>query len=268
MGKSSRPARRQGPVNDRQAKIRAAAASTSKGPNKIVIGTVVAVLAVIAIVVGAIWQQNSKTDSIPDGGKAVPAGTSMGAGFTAYADATLKAGAPTLDVFEDFQCPACKLFEDQMGATVASLAREGKVKAVYHIKTFLDDTLGNDSSMRAGIGALCAADAGKFEAFHDATYAGQPATEGEGWTDAQLHAFAQGAGITGTALTTWDECTKAKKYQNYLSDLEEATFKAGVKSTPTLKLNGTVLDLNTLVDSTGKAYDPAKLTAAITAATK
>ena len=142
MGKSSRPARRQGPVNDRQAKIQAAAASTSKGPNKIVIGTVVAVLAVIAIVVGAIWQQNSKTDSITDGGKAVPAGTSMGAGFTAYADATLKAGAPTLDVFEDFQCPACKLFEDQMGATVASLAREGKVKAVYHIKTFLDDTLG------------------------------------------------------------------------------------------------------------------------------
>ena len=68
MGKSSRPARRQGPVNDRQAKIQAAAASTSKGPNKIVIGTVVAVLAVIAIVVGAIWQQNSKTDSITDGG--------------------------------------------------------------------------------------------------------------------------------------------------------------------------------------------------------
>ena len=114
------------------------------------------------ILVGAIWQQNSKTDSITDGGKAVPAGTSMGAGFTAYADATLKAGAPTLDVFEDFQCPACKLFEDQMGATVASLAREGKVKAVYHIKTFLDDTLGNDSSS-SGSGLSSGSGSGLFD---------------------------------------------------------------------------------------------------------
>ncbi len=267
MGKSSRPQRNQAVGSDRQAKIQAAAAQTKGGANKIVIATVVAVLAIVAVVAGVIIQQRSKTEGITAGGKAVPAGATMGQGLPAFAGVTAAAGAPTLDIFEDFQCPACKLFEDPMGPKIKELAEAGKVKVVYHLKTFLDDNLGNDASMRAGIGALCAADAGAFEEFHDGVYAAQPAKEGDGWTDAQLRSIAESAGITGAALTTWDECTKAKKYEGYLTAVEEQSAKDGVTSTPTIKLNGTKVDLSSLVDGTGKAYDPAKLVEAITKAT-
>ena len=45
-----------------------------------------------------------------------------------------KAGVekPVLDIFEDFQCPACKALEETSGATIKNLAAEGKAKVVYH----------------------------------------------------------------------------------------------------------------------------------------
>lgn len=263
MGKKSRPA----PANTRQAKIQAVGTERPAGANKIVIATVVAVLAIVGVVAGVIWSQQAATDKITGGGTAVPAGSSMGAGYPAFASVTPAAGAPTLDIYEDFQCPACKIFEDAMGQSIEKLASEGKVKVVYHIKTFLDDNLRNDSSMRAGIGALCAADAGKFQEYHDAVYAGQPTKEGDGWTDAQLRSFAEGVGVSGDALTTWDACAKAKKYESYLTALEDSSAKAGVTGTPTLKLNGKNVELASLTNATKKAYDPAALEAAITAAT-
>ncbi len=57
-------------------------------------------------------------------------------------------------------------------------AQQGKVKLVYHVKNFLDDNLGNDSSTRAGNAAFCAADAGKFQEFHNQVFANQPAHGG------------------------------------------------------------------------------------------
>mgnify|MGYP003382638713 CR=1 FL=1 len=267
MGKSSRPPRNPQAGTDRKAKIEVVAAQGRGGVNKIIVATVVAVVAIIAVVTGVILNQRSATDAITAGGKAVPAGTTMGQGLPAFTDATVVTGAPTLEVFEDFQCPACKIFEDAMGETIAKLGTEGKVKVVYHIKTFLDDNLRNDSSMRSGIGALCAADAGKFQPYHDAVYANQPAKEGDGWSDAQLRSFAEGAGISGAALTTWDACVKAKKYENYLTAVEEQSGKDGVTRTPTLRLNGKDVELKALVAADGKSYDPAKLTEAITAAT-
>ena len=46
------------------------------------------------------------------------------------------------------------------------------------MKNFLDDNLRNDSSTRAGNAAFCAADAGKFQEFHDAVFPNQPAQRG------------------------------------------------------------------------------------------
>ena len=48
--------------------------------------------------------------------------------------------------------------------------------------------------------------------YHDAVYAGQPAKEGQGYTDAQLEAFAKTAGITGSALGTWQQCVKSGQH--------------------------------------------------------
>ncbi len=246
----------------RQAKIQAAQKASGGGANKIVVATVVVVVAIVAVVAGVIWMETSKKNDITGGGNAVPAGVAaLGAGYPAYQDVTLAPGAPTLDVYEDFQCPACKSFEDQLGSTVEGLASEGKVKLVYHVKNFLDDNLRNDSSTKAGNAAFCAADAGKFQEFHDQVYANQPAQEGTGFPDAQLRSFAEAAGISGSALDTWQQCYDAGKYVDYVNSVETKSFEDGVKGTPTLRLDGTDLDL-------GQVGTPELLTKAIEDATK
>jgi protein-disulfide isomerase len=229
------------PKGSRQAKIEAASKNTGRGANTIVVAAVVVIVAIIAVVAGVIWMGRSGSDAAA--GDAVPAGSAMGEGYRAFSDVTLKPGAPTVDVFEDFQCPACAQFEQILGPTVKELATTGAISLNYHVKTFLDDNLGNDASMRAGNGAFCAAREGKFQQFHDLVYANQPAQEGQGWTDAQLKGFAQQAGITGEALTRWEKCTADGSYTTYLQSVEEASFKAGVRGTPTVKINGTEVPL-------------------------
>lgn len=269
MAKKTNTSPRPGAANDRQAKIQAAAKSGGGGANKIIVAAVVAVLAIVGVVGYVVWSQVSSEKAITGGGNALPAGASaLGSGYPAFQDVTAKPNAPTMDVFEDFQCPACRAFEGAFGSTLESAAKAGDVKVVYHIKNFLDGNLRNDSSTRAGNAAFCAADAGKFQDFHDVIYKNQPAQEGTGWTNAQLKDLAQQAGVTGDALTTWGKCFDLNKYVDYIRSVEDKSTKDGVTGTPTIWLNGQVLDLAKLTDSTGKKYDPAKLTAAIAAATK
>ena len=251
------------PASARQAKIQAAASSAGGGgANKIVVAAVVVIVAIIAVVGGVIWVQQSEKDAVTGGGNALPVGVAaLGAGFPAFADATLAAGAPTLDVYEDLQCPACAQFESIMGPTIEDLGSQGKAKVVYHVKNFLDDNLGNDSSTRAANAAFCAADAGKFQEFHNQVFANQPAQEGDGFTDAQLTSFAESVGISGEALTTWQACVDAGKYVDYVNSVETQSFEDGVRGTPTIRINGEIVELQAI-------GTPELLTQAIQNATK
>jgi protein-disulfide isomerase len=230
-------------ATDRQAKIQAAQKQSGGGANKIVVATVVVVVAIVAVVAGVIWMEQSRQNEVTGGGNALPPGVSeLGAGYPAYQDVTADPGAPTLEVYEDFQCPACASFEAALGSTIEDLAASGKITLVYHVKNFLDDNLRNDSSTMAGNAAFCASDAGRFQEFHDQVYANQP-TEGEGFTDAELKGFAESAGITGDALDTWETCYQAGKYTDYVNSVEQASFEDGVRGTPTVRINGEDIEL-------------------------
>jgi protein-disulfide isomerase len=246
----------------RQAKIEAARGSSGGGANKIVVAAAVVVVAIIAVVGGVIWVQQSTKDAVAGGGNALPTGvTALGAGYPAYADVTPAGGAPTVDVYEDFQCPACAQFESILGPTLQNLGEAGQAKVVYHVKNFLDDNLGNDSSTRAGNAAFCASDAGRFQEFHNQVFANQPAKEGAGYTDETLKGFAQAAGISGAALTTWQKCLDAGKYVDYVNSVEHQSFSDGVRGTPTIRINGSDVELQSI-------GTPELLTQAIQNATK
>lgn len=227
--------------SQRQAKIAAAAPKESR--LKPLLVTLVSVIAVVAVV-GAVWMGARGDDTQnASAGRTYPAGaTGEGGGIVVNAD-KVKPGAPTLDIYEDFQCPACKGAEDQLGPTIDKMSEAGEVKVVYHTKNFLDDQLNNDSSTRAALGAACAADAGKFEAYHDLVFKNQPQQEGTGFTDAQLQQFAEGAGIAGSALDTWKKCYSDEQYTGYVNNVEETSARAGVTATPTFHVNGTKFDL-------------------------
>ncbi|HYH73599.1 MAG TPA: thioredoxin domain-containing protein [Nocardioides sp.] len=232
-------------ASDRQAKIQAAQKSQGSGANKIVVATVVVVVAIIAVVGGVVWSQSQK-EAATGTSTAVPAGASMGKGYPAFAGVTAAAGAPTVDLYEDFQCPVCGQFEAALGSTFQDLASQGKVKLNYHVLNFLDDKTGAKNSTPAANGAFCAAADGKFQEFHDAAFADQVA-EGEDVTDDKLAAWAGTAGITGDALTTWQKCVADGTYTRYVTSVNEAAFKVpGFQGTPTVMINGEMVDLGTI----------------------
>jgi len=236
-----------------------AAATPKKGPNPVVIGAVVAAVVIVGVVVAILIGNNSK--SVSAGSSAQPAGVTGGEGGGIVANvATAKSNAPTLDLYEDFQCPACGDLEKKIGATMTSMAKAGEIKLVVHILSFLDGNLKNDSSTRSANAAACAADAGKFLEYHGAVFAGMPTQEGVGYPDAQLTEFASTAGITGGALSTWQKCTSSGQHAQYVTSVQEASGRAGVSGTPTVKLNGQ--------DVTRNVQTPEALVAAVKTATK
>ncbi len=233
------------PASARQAKIQAASGSSGGGANKIVVATVVAVVAIIAIVGGVIWSQSQK-QAATGTSTAVPAGAAMGKGYPAFATASPAAGVPTVDLYEDFQCPICAQFEAALGSTFQDLAAQGKLKLNYHVLNFLDDKTGAKNSTPAANGAFCAAGQGKFQEFHNAVFASQVA-EGQDVTDAELGAWATTAGITGDSLATWKKCVADDTYTKYVTSVNEAAFKIpNFQGTPTVEINGKTVDLNTI----------------------
>jgi len=222
-----------------------AKATPKSGPNVVVIGAVVGLVLILAVVVAIVIGNNGKS-SPSASGNVVPVGVVGGTGGGILVDpAAANANVPTLDLYVDFQCPVCGQFEKTFGATLTSLAKAAQVKYVVHLMSFIDDKVGNDSSKRAANAAACAADAGKFGEYHSAVFAGQPAKEGDGYTNALLTEFAKTAGITGPALTTWQKCADSGEHSQYVADVADTSGRAGINQTPTVKLNGKDVTLST-----------------------
>ncbi|ACV06323.1 thioredoxin domain-containing protein [Kytococcus sedentarius] len=175
--------------------------------------------------------------AVPQGMPEKPAGVTVG-----------EAGGPELIIFEDFQCPACKSFEDLLGDDIATMIDDGKAQVTYFPKTFLDGNLGTDHSERAASAAFCASDGGKFREYHDALFANHPEREGDGWTDEQLKGFGKDAGLEGDALATFEKCVADGTYREYAKASEARSSEMGVMSTPTVYLNGQRMELTNAED--------------------
>ena len=58
-------------------------------------------------------------------------------------------GPVDVTLWEDFQCPNCKDFEAENGAMLDHLVTDGDITLTIHPLSFLDSSLGNDSSVQA-----------------------------------------------------------------------------------------------------------------------
>lgn len=222
---------------------------------------VVGLLAAIPLYAGL--NQGPNTDAnaaLPTGVTSDTYGVKIGPAWT---DANAES-IPMLQIWEDFQCPACAKMEMQSGIAIVDLAKQGKIRLEYRPTIFLDQNLKNDnlaagnpdSSLAASMAFGCAVDAGKGQEFHTSVFINQPATEGEGFSSDKLSSIAETVGIEGDALTTFNECLSSKKYESWVNNSYDAFSKEGVTSTPTAFLNGKELTGEVL-------FDPAALTAAI-----
>lgn len=268
MGKNSESAKAARKAAQ-EARAQAQAQERARDRRIRLIGGVVVVLVMGALLVPAIRKSTAPTTNpnaaLPKGVASDTFGMRVGPAWTAANADSI----PKLELWEDFQCPACNEFEKSAGAKLEELVNAGKVRLEWRPTLFLDDNLsdkntaaGNpNSSLRATIAFGCAADQGAAQAYHKALFAAQPTTEGQGYSAADLTAVAQSAGLTGEKLTKFIECSTNRVYEDWAKNSFEQFTKNGVTSTPTGILNGTELPSDTLVD-------PAALEKAITDATK
>jgi protein-disulfide isomerase len=260
-------------MRERAAQARAESAAAQKKRDRMI--AIIGASAIIAVVaaIGVYYvSRPSKPTCIPgtsiceDRSAALPATASATTyGVPAF---PVKANVPTVEVYEDFQCPICGEFEPQNGKRLVQWAKEGRINLVWRPATFLDSNLakdnaknGNpDSSVRATSAFGCAVDAGKGTEYHTAIFAVQPKAEGVGYSDATLVALGAQAGITGPAKVTFDSCVAAGTYRQWAQNSYTQFVKNGMTGTPSVAINGKVQDntvylLNeagTGVDTTGK----------------
>lgn len=158
-----------------------------------------------------------------------------------------KPDAVKVELFADYQCPACAAFERTYGSVLDQMAESGEIELENRTMTFLDTNLRNDSSTRAANAAACADQAGHYFEYHNAVFSHQPTQEGSGYTDDNLTKdFTQQAGITGAALDEFNACYRDKRYSGFVSKVDDEAGRAGVTSTPTVRVNGKDFDRNKL----------------------
>ncbi len=194
----------------------------------IIIGLIVAV--VVVFVGAVVWQQIKPAGEII---KVTPAALPNPNGLSVG-----NAGASvTIDVFEDFQCPACKSFtETTEPLVIQNLVATGKARYVFHNYSFIDGAgAGNGGeSDQAANASMCASEQGKFWDMHAILYANSEENQGA-FTNRRLQAMAESVGLD---MSAFNRCFNANKYEKEIQADFDLGQKMGVEGTPTVFVNG------------------------------
>ena len=202
---------------------------------RIVGGIAVLVVVVGILAIGVIQSRKSDTPTA-SADSALPTGISADNGYGFQVNTA--AGAPSVEIFEDFQCPACANLEQTYGPMIQQEAADGNIQLTYRPMVFLDNNLNTDHSLRAANAFGCSITGGVGETYHNMVFGNQPAAGGHGWTDEQLKQFGADAGLTGEAQTAFDKCVDEGTYNGWAQLSNDAAFNAGVSGTPTIFVDG------------------------------
>lgn len=151
-------------------------------------------------------------------------------------------GAPTVEVFFDYQCPYCRELETRNGPALNELAQAGEITLVNRTMTFMDNNMRNTASSRAARAAACSDQVGVYPAYNSAVFANQAAEEiagSIGYSDDLLNtAIPQAIGLTGEALTEFQGCVSTSATSDFVEAVAKAAYDDQVSSTPTVHVNG------------------------------
>ena len=220
--------------------------ATNSGADK---GTrnLVIVMVLFIVAVGVIF---SLISSRSNSTAAIPAAVSEADGYGIVLNPE---STPKIDVYVDYQCPACRSFELINGKYLNEVIEAKKAKVVFHPMTFI-----GPESILAANAAACSADENRFVAMNLALFQNQPSGENTGkWQNPFFIELGKSIGINST---TFESCVNDGKYVDWTTNVASASAKADVNSTPTVLINGKLLDRNT------QYGDPANFKAALEAA--
>lgn len=212
-----------------------------KGTRNLVI-VMISFIVVVGVVFSLISSRSNSTAAIP-----ATVSEADGYGIVLNPEST-----PKIDVYVDYQCPACRAFEIINGGYLNEVIAQKKAKVVFHPMTFI-----GPESVLAANSAACAADENKFVDMNLALFQNQSESENSGkWSSEYLVELGKSIGITSG---TFETCVNDGKYIKWTSNVAAASAKADVNGTPTIFVNGKQLDRNT------EYGDQAKFRAALAA---
>lgn len=145
-------------------------------------------------------------------------------------------GAPdapvVIEVFEDFQCPACRQFTEQTERRLeADWIASGEVRLVYRQYPFI-----GPESTQAALASLCAADQGRFWDYHDILFANQIGENVGAYSDRRLLAFAESLGLD---LGQFERCLNDEIHLDQVEVERALGNQYGISGTPSIIINGT-----------------------------
>jgi protein-disulfide isomerase len=191
-----------------------------------------------AIVIGAVIIALARPPASANGDTLVEPPTRYTADLT-EGDVLGSASAPVvIQLYADFQCPACKLFvTDQLPSLVNEFVRPGTLR----IEARDIDILGTGSpneSLELAVGAACAAEQARNWQFHDLVVWNH-GRENRGDHNAEF--LARVATAAEVDRTAWDACISRADIRSAVDAATQAAVAAGFNRTPTLVVNGQTL---------------------------
>jgi protein-disulfide isomerase len=153
--------------------------------------------------------------------------------------------AVTIQMWEDFLCPACRQWTEQLEP---ELYREyvlpGKVKLEYHQFPL---SIHDPGSTLAANASECAADQGGFWPYHDRLFQVAGEQGASGFTIDKLQQYADEVGLDGDAL---GQCMSSQKHWDEVRASVNQAIGMGLNSTPSILVNGQLaanpFDLNNI----------------------
>ncbi|MEV0058889.1 thioredoxin domain-containing protein [Nocardia sp. NPDC050718] len=235
----------------KQNPLAAAEAADRKRKIAIQVGVAAVLVALVAAIGIGIAVKKSDSDSSTTSAAQLPATggsvTESGAVRIGNPDAKVK-----VRVVADLQCPACKQFEAANGEALAQAAADGTAVIDYQIISFLDRASTTQYSSRAANASFCVAksDASKYQNWLQTMFAKQPAEGTAGLSNEQLIQIATEVGYTDPAVAT---CINDKPYNDYITQVTQETLNSGVQSTPSVFVNGQLIQSDALFTENGMA---------------
>lgn len=195
------------------------------------------VVLLLAGVVGiGVWQATRPSDA------AVPAAATADGNAVAVGT-----GPVTVELYLDFLCPACRQFDAAARPILDDYLDDGTITLVYRPIAILDERTTTEFSTRAAAAAGCAADAGALDEFVAGMMANQPTEDSAGMSDDEIIQIGAAAGATDSTFAT---CVSDGTYRDWASRNTDAALDRGVQGTPTVYVDGTMLDRLGLNDLT------------------
>ncbi|MCB2412816.1 DsbA family protein [Demequina sp. TTPB684] len=208
----------------------------------VVVGVVV--VALFAALVSYVVRQGQVAD-VGSGDQLTPAVATENGGFpigtSGVVGEELDDSRVQVDVYLDFMCPICGVFEESQGPVLEQLREDGTADVYYHPISILDrysqDT--EFSTRSASAAALIAQESPEnFLNFVEAMFLNQPAENTTGLTDAEIQEIARVAGVPDDVVAKIPD----HAYAAWVRSATEQASIDGMKGTPSIAINGEMQD--------------------------